>query len=623
MAEPINYNGFNIAPEMLNPELQSQLQSLGLSPEDYTESQIQAREMMRNEAANTAAAQDLLSQAQQEVQRPEGFLGLPAGGTATISQQGPEYTGAILREARGIQKTEDEALVAAQREEQRKQAELREQMRQAQALGLDPRALGLSMETVQKEARPMMERPSVQMLASQAQQAFEPQEQPLPEPSKPQQQMQAANLITAPERAMPVQRPSEDPFRQAMQDFGTLNTELRQSLEQSRQREQEAVQKIQTNIDNLQQKLNTKQIKNPWDSKNFAQKVLSAVAIGLGGIGAGLGGGRNTALDIINQDIQNEYDRQENEIKNVQGNLEQANNILAQTRQAFSNERAAQLQTFGVLRNLAADKFDLLQARLQYPQAKEKAALEAELLRSQARKNFADASRLELENVGVAQQLMTGRPAQLNEADKVRDKEFAKTINEYFDQGKIFDLDTQVDQLTDAIDSLKTSNITGGVIGRLPDAVVQLFNENAISVRETIEQVVQRDLRRILGAQFTEREGERLISRAFNPRLSEEENIKRVGRILTQIDNVRNSLRDKKAYYEQFGTLKGYQGPDYSNIRTAEDFWNADLTGRGQQDDLAASRAYYQNVLNNPGATPTQKAEARLALEEIVKLGSF
>jgi len=66
-----------------------------------------------------------------------------------------------------------------------------------------------------------------------------------------------------------------------------------------------------------------------------------------------------------------------------------------------------------------------------------------------------------------------------------------------------------------------------------------------------------------LGPQFTEKEGERLIARAYNPRLSEKENVKRVRRLIDQIKSAAKAKGDAADYFEKNGTLAGYKGTIY------------------------------------------------------------
>lgn len=106
----------------------------------------------------------------------------------------------------------------------------------------------------------------------------------------------------------------------------------------------------------------------------------------------------------------------------------------------------------------------------------------------------------------------------------------------------------------------KDLDLTGDVKGIVPDKVLELFNEEAIAAKEEVQEVAQRNLRLVLGGQFSEREGEQLINRAYNDALDEGENLKRVRRLIDQISKAAESKLSASRYYDQHGTLKGWKG---------------------------------------------------------------
>ena len=137
------------------------------------------------------------------------------------------------------------------------------------------------------------------------------------------------------------------------------------------------------------------------------------------------------------------------------------------------------------------------------------------------------------------------------------DQTFAKSLVEFNEP----DVRKGMEQLRGAINSLENSNtLSGPVISLLPNFIGDRVNPDAAQTREAIEEVVQRNLRLVLGAQFTEREGERLISRAYNPRLEEEQNIERVQRLFKSIEDAMNAKLSQKGYFQRYGTLKGHIG---------------------------------------------------------------
>lgn len=144
---------------------------------------------------------------------------------------------------------------------------------------------------------------------------------------------------------------------------------------------------------------------------------------------------------------------------------------------------------------------------------------------------------------------------------KAADEQFAKDYVS-FNQGGAQDAAKQIAQLRDVSSALKDpkANLTGTLVGNMPEAVNTIVNPKSVAMRERVEEVVQRSLRAILGAQFTEKEGERLIARAYNPRLSEKENAVRVDRLLTQLEGAYKSKVDASKYFEKNGTLEGFRG---------------------------------------------------------------
>jgi len=171
---------------------------------------------------------------------------------------------------------------------------------------------------------------------------------------------------------------------------------------------------------------------------------------------------------------------------------------------------------------------------------------------------------------------LSDEAARPSEAQKTVDSKFGEEYAAWVAGGGNADAMRQIAQLEEVQKRLLSGrdDITGPIVGNLPGFVANITNPTAVATREAIEEVVQRNLRLVLGAAFTEREGERLISRAFNPRLSEEENAKRVGRLLEQIRAGVEAKTSAAQYYEKYGTLKGWKG----KLPSLADF---DPDGRG------------------------------------------
>jgi hypothetical protein len=105
-----------------------------------------------------------------------------------------------------------------------------------------------------------------------------------------------------------------------------------------------------------------------------------------------------------------------------------------------------------------------------------------------------------------------------------------------------------------------TKNLTGPWLGIMPDSIKSFTNPGAVDVKDTVEEVVQRNLRTILGAQFTQKEGDRLIARAYNPSLDEKTNAKRLGRLKTSMEAALKAKQDAGEYFQRNGTMRGFTG---------------------------------------------------------------
>jgi hypothetical protein len=162
----------------------------------------------------------------------------------------------------------------------------------------------------------------------------------------------------------------------------------------------------------------------------------------------------------------------------------------------------------------------------------------------------------------------------LTPAQKAIDTKFAEEYTQFQTAGGYADVQKGIGQLNEALKALKqTDNLSGPLVGGAPDVALKFLNPEAIAIRESVEEVVQRNLRLVLGAQFTEKEGDRLIARAYNKNMSEAENGKRLSRLVTQIQQAAQAKMAAIKYYEENGTLAGFTGkiPNMGDFDPASD----------------------------------------------------
>jgi hypothetical protein len=118
---------------------------------------------------------------------------------------------------------------------------------------------------------------------------------------------------------------------------------------------------------------------------------------------------------------------------------------------------------------------------------------------------------------------------------------------------------TQINNIADVLES-GGKNLTGYLIGITPKWALEGINPEAVDAQEQVEEVVQRNLRIVLGAQFTQKEGERLIARAYNRRLKPEMNAARVRRLAQLLEGRAQQLQSLNEYVRQNRTAAGWNG---------------------------------------------------------------
>jgi len=179
--------------------------------------------------------------------------------------------------------------------------------------------------------------------------------------------------------------------------------------------------------------------------------------------------------------------------------------------------------------------------------------------------------------------------------EKKADEKFAEDYIE-FATGGYADTVKQLGQLQDSVNTLETApegSITGPKVGILPRQALAVVNPQAANTMEQVEEVVQRNLRLILGAQFTEKEGERLIARAYNPYLPQAQNAIRLKRLIQQIQSAAEAKNSASQYFRKHGTLKGWEG----KLPTLEDFRNMKFEG-GDDKPKDSSQRFSKETLD-------------------------
>lgn len=153
-----------------------------------------------------------------------------------------------------------------------------------------------------------------------------------------------------------------------------------------------------------------------------------------------------------------------------------------------------------------------------------------------------------------------GKEPRLTEGQKALDRSFAKEYDDWTSRGRAA-VQKNLGLLEKTVQTLQQRQddrfgTSGRVTGRLPDL---LRSEESIRLREDVHRAVQSSLRATLGAQFTEKEGERIMSQAYNEKLSPAENIQKIQAAIEELRANAANADAKARYFEQQGTLTGYR----------------------------------------------------------------
>lgn len=293
-------------------------------------------------------------------------------------------------------------------------------------------------------------------------------------------------------------------------------------------------------------------------------------------------------LNLIKKDFGKELDRlsarraaEESGLRQELGARRRLGELMAQRKErrtAREEERAAKESAVAVQRE-----------QLELKKAMSNPDSEQSLRAQAAVKNLTgkDVSGFSAEQLKAAlpnlmQKKIAGKGVELTEAQKQVDKTFAKDYADFVAAGGATDTQRQISELKEVSKSLEDIDTASGkFIGLVPKVVRDIVTPEGAALQDIVESVVQRNLRVILGAQFTEKEGQRLIERAYNPRLDESVNKKRVDNLIKQIEEAADAKKAAAEYYEQNGTLQGFKGKVFNS---ADDFLSEEPASAPKQE---------------------------------------
>jgi len=151
----------------------------------------------------------------------------------------------------------------------------------------------------------------------------------------------------------------------------------------------------------------------------------------------------------------------------------------------------------------------------------------------------------------------------LTPGEKKLDEKFTTTAEKWLASGAA-QVDANLANLDNKIARLYSGeeNVSGPGFAFIPETLKPVLAPGAVGFLDEISDITFQSLRETLGAQFTEREANRLIRASFNQNLPEELNIPRLQRLSAKLKSIKQNKNNQIAYWMDIGTLKGYQKED-------------------------------------------------------------
>ena len=176
---------------------------------------------------------------------------------------------------------------------------------------------------------------------------------------------------------------------------------------------------------------------------------------------------------------------------------------------------------------------------------------------------------------------------------KVEEKS-AQDLVDFTSGGGFSDVQKGLSQLEIAKQTLQQQpegKITGKLVGAQDDTgLLKYTNPTAQDTKEQVQEIAQRNLRLILGPQFTAKEGEALINRVYNPALPQSVNVKRLDLLQEQMTSAAKTKQEAVDYYNTNGTLKGFKGKLYNSTSEFLNEYNTKIKSTEKAPAKAATQ---------------------------------
>lgn len=188
-------------------------------------------------------------------------------------------------------------------------------------------------------------------------------------------------------------------------------------------------------------------------------------------------------------------------------------------------------------------------------------------------------------------------------------KKVAGQYSEYSAAGGRAGLESALNNLEEAAAALetgvvKTGKVTNIIPGFRSDTVQAVVNPKLLEVRTQAQAALNKVLRATLGAQFTEKEGERILNQIWDDKLKPQVNAKK---IRAKIEELRDNVNDAESEFARFGYLQAKPGKKATPVQKA------------QEPPKAPGNAFAPNDAQKQAYMSLPPAEQTAFVDEIMK----
>jgi hypothetical protein len=160
-------------------------------------------------------------------------------------------------------------------------------------------------------------------------------------------------------------------------------------------------------------------------------------------------------------------------------------------------------------------------------------------------------------------------PGGVTKGQAEQDTNFAQSWQTYNNAGGAQRTQNALDMVDKTIADLKSGNLTtGGIIDRLaldkgePSEIGKVLDPSVLVARNNIASAILPQAKSLFGSRVTNFDAQSLVSsQGLDPMASTDTNIQKLQKLKESIVAGQNDLQNSGSYYQQHGTLSGYQKP--------------------------------------------------------------